>query len=95
MKTKLVMEAGDSNWWNYIIEYEIERVYHGVTPCGEAWDVDICEPHTVFRENRHGIAKCVGKKLIYDSVKNGVRLVDSKYECKEDDGEDDYNGENI
>jgi len=37
--------------------------------------------HTVFIENKNGINKCVGKKLIGGHPEEGVRLVDEDYKC--------------
>ncbi len=41
--------------------------------------------HTVFIENKNGINKCVGKKLIGGHPDEGVRLVDEDYECGDEE----------
>ena len=104
MRTKLVMAAGGSHWWNYIIEYKMEPRLHDYEKEEEgdpfSWDIITNKPHpmpykerhTVFIENKHGITKCINKKLIWNRILGWVRLVDSMYDIPNDE-EEEYTGQ--
>ena len=96
IESQLTMEQGDE-WWNYIINFILIMEFKPHV-CGEFEFRDVpskrhrnikFEQTAVYKENKHGIVECVGKKLItipigYNNF-DKVRLVDKEYVCEKDE----------